>query len=240
MVTETFLEAVRPLTIDRPVLANFQRALNRLGLPLIGDSCRDVHGMTSPRKLQLLNLAVRQLPTDGTECYFEVGTFQGKSLIGALLGNPRRRAVACDNFTLFDEPGNPKNKLRLEQNLARYGLGEQVQFYDCDFEQLIGKWSEQGFPPIGVYFYDGAHDEDSQYRAVRLIEPLLARRAIVIIDDWRYAPDSQSRAEAGTKRALAESSNAWRIEHVLPARRNGDVGAWWNGVCVLSFEDKGS
>src|SRR5258708_6387068 len=48
------------------------------------DPCPDVVGMTSPRKSRLLNLAVGFLC--GTpECYAEIGTYQGKSLIAALV-----------------------------------------------------------------------------------------------------------------------------------------------------------
>ena len=86
-----------------------------------------------------------------------------------------------------------------------------------------------------MYFYDGAHDELSQYTAIKKIEPILSDEAIVIIDDWRHAQDSSSYAEAGTKRAIMESNFHWDIRWELPARHNGDVDMWWNGVAVLTF-----
>ena len=49
------------------------------------DYCYDVMGMTSIKKQKLLNLAASLLDT--TECYFEVGTFNGKSLISAMHDN---------------------------------------------------------------------------------------------------------------------------------------------------------
>jgi predicted O-methyltransferase YrrM len=123
----------------------------------------------------------------------------------------------------------------LERNIARYGLASRITFFDCDFRDLLSRWREHRLPLVGVYFYDGAHDEESQYLAIRLAEDVLAERAIIIVDDWRLSEDSDSRAEAGTRRALADSTNEWKIEHVLPARYNGDVAQWWNGVAVLSF-----
>jgi hypothetical protein len=165
-----------------------------------------------------------------------VGTFQGKSLIAALIGRADVPAVACDNFSLFDAPGSPKNLRILEQNLARYELAGRVRFFDCDFRKLLTSWEALQLPRIGVYFYDGAHDEESQFLGIRLVEGLLADRSVVIVDDWRYAADSQSYAEAGTKRAIRASRNEWSIRHVLPARFNGDREQWWNGVGVLSFE----
>src|SRR5438132_8809281 len=173
---------------------------------------------------------------NGKECYLEVGSFQGKSLVAALAGNSHVRAVACDNFTLFDDPNSPKNFDILKQNLASYRLSERVQFFDCDFRELLTSWNVRQLPRVGVYFYDGAHDEESQFLGVRMAEDLLADNAVVIVDDWRHAKDSESYAEAGTKRAISDSPNEWSIRHVLPARYNGDLELWWNGVGVLRFK----
>jgi len=194
--------------------------------------------MASPKKLRLLQLAGAALPRDGSELYFEVGTFQGKSLIAAMRGHAHARAVACDNFSLFDDPHEPRNQKALEANLRDYGLEHRVTFFNRDFRDVIQDWPSLGLPPVGCYFYDGAHDEDSQYRGIRDAEPLLADEALVLVDDWRFAPDSDSRAEAGTRRAMADSRHEWRLVHELPARHNGDLEQWWNGLAVLVFRRK--
>ena len=230
------LHDIAPLTAQTPFRTLLARVSLRLGLPDIGDPFPDVFGMASSKKLRLLNVVARHLPSDGSECYFEVGTFQGKSLVAAASGNPSATFVACDNFTLFDDPQNPKNYNTLLTNLATHGLKRSVRFYNEDFKETIVAWRERDLPPVGIYFYDGAHDEESQYQGVRLVEPLLANSALVVIDDWRFAADSQSYAEAGTRRAVSGSANRWKIEHVLPAKFNGDKALWWNGVGVLSFE----
>jgi predicted O-methyltransferase YrrM len=236
MNTAVFLESLSPLLRPRPEFTLPRRVLRKLGLMRHPDPCPDVFGMASPKKLRLLNQLVACLPADGTDCYLEVGTYQGKSLVGALQGNPGRVAVACDNFSLFDDPVTPRNQKLLKENLARHGLIQQARLFDCDFRALLGRWREERLPPIGAYFFDGPHDEESQYQAIRLVEPLLAPQAIVVVDDWRLAADSDSYAEAGTKRAVAESSQRWTFEHILPARYNGDREQWWNGLAVLSFE----
>jgi len=235
MDVAAFLVAMRPLVRSRPAYHLALRALYRLRLMDRPDPCPDIVGMASAKKLHLLNRAVSFLPSSAPECYLEVGTYQGKSLVAAMLGNPGRHGVACDNFSLFDDPTKPQNKATLQRHLARYGLSEQVRFFDCDFRELLASWLERGLPPVGVYFYDGAHDELSQYLGIRLAEGVLAEEAIVVVDDWRLAEDSQSFAEAGTRRALAESPHQWKVEHVLPARYNGDIDQWWNGLAVLSF-----
>jgi predicted O-methyltransferase YrrM len=230
------LGEIEPLVRAAPLRTLGYRLAERFGVRVSDDPCPDVVGMASAKKLKLLNLAVRHLPRDGSECYFEVGTFQGKSLIAAGLGNNGRLLVACDNFSLFDNPSQPKNKELLLNNLQRYNLQHQVRFFDEDFATSATEWQFRNLPPIGVYFYDGAHDEESQYNGIRLVEPLLADSAIVIIDDWRHAMDSDSYAESGTRRALAQSKNNWRIDYILPAKFNGDKALWWNGVAVLSFK----
>jgi predicted O-methyltransferase YrrM len=192
------------------------------------DPCPTVRGMTAPRNQRLLNLAVAHLPEG--EAYLEVGVFQGKTLISALRGNPRRPAYACDNFSEFE---GSSSLAVLRHNLAHHGLDDSVTFLNTDFRTalLAGSIAHQA----GVYFYDGAHDEQSQYEGILLAERVLADEALVIVDDWRYAPDSGSRAEAGTLRAMADSNNNWTVLLTLPARHNGDNAMWWNGVGILRF-----
>lgn len=192
------------------------------------DLCPDVEGMLSIKKQMLLNLAFALLPED--EAYLEVGTYKGKSLLSALIGNPPRIVYACDDFSLFE--GNTLETT--QENLARYEFQDAVTFYNMDFEKLYAP--EHLSKPIGLYFYDGAHDDHSQYVAIKNIEPFLADQALVLVDDWRFAPDSQSRAREATLRATAESVHRWTLHYELPARFNGDRAMWWNGVAILSFQ----
>jgi len=201
----------------------------------IDDPCPDVVGMASSKKLKLLNLAVSILPNGGQEAYLEVGTYLGKSLVAATLGNSGRLVVGCDNFSEFATGSANNNYTVLQSNLAKYGLLDKIKFYDEDFQSLFQRWRTEGLPPIGVYFYDGAHDEESQYRAIRYVEPLLADSALVIVDDWRWANDSRSYAETATRKAISESQYQWEICYILPARFNGDTEMWWNGVALLTF-----
>lgn len=192
------------------------------------DLCPDVKGMLSLRKQRLLNLAFATLPEG--EAYLEVGTYMGKSLLSAMLGNAPRPVHAVDSFSEFTDVNSLETTL---DNLRRYGLVEQVHFHDCDFRAVFDK---SHIPePVGLYFYDGAHDEQSQYDGIRMVEPLLADSALVLVDDWRLAEDSGSYAEIGTLGAMADSRHDWRLLYHLPARMNGDLGLWWNGVGVLSF-----
>lgn len=192
------------------------------------DTCFDVKGMASLKKLKLLNIGFNLLPEG--EAYFELGTFHGKSLISAMLGNAKRQVFACDNFSEFSN----ENSLEiLKRNLTNYKLIDDVTIFDEDFRDVASRKALSS--PIGLYFNDGPHDEASQYDAIRHIEPFLADEALVVIDDWRLAQDSGSYAEAGTHRAIAASTCRWEQLYTLPARYNGDQGLWWNGVAVYGF-----
>jgi predicted O-methyltransferase YrrM len=195
------------------------------------DPCPDVAGMLSVKKQQLLRLAFGLL--EESEAYLEVGTYHGKSLLSAMLDNPVRPVFACDNFSEFED----NSFETAQENLRRYGLLERVVFYNCDFR---GIFNRDKLPvPIGLYFYDGAHDFESQHVAIKLVEPFLADEALVLVDDWRFEPDSGSHAKAATLKAAEESCATWQLLHELPARFNGDRAMWWNGVGVLAFYRNG-
>lgn len=189
------------------------------------DPCFSINGMSSIKKQMLLRLAARCLPTN--ECYLEIGTYTGKSLVSAMQDAPGRIFYACDNFSLFSETNSFEI---LSDNLKRYALHDKVTFFNEDFKQIYN--SNRIKEPVGVYFYDGGHDFESQYEAIRLVEPLLASAALVIIDDWRFTPDSASCAKAATEQAISDSRREWRLLYDLPARYNGDHGMWWNGIAV--------
>jgi len=197
------------------------------------DPCPDIEGFTSVKKQALLGLAVQYLGAN--EVYYEVGAYQGKSLVSALkpklsepLEHSCRKAYACDNFSEFTAANSLAG---LRAAIIRHGLERVVSILDGDFRLMTVR--NIIVEPVGVYFYDGAHDYDSQYQAIRIVEPLLAPTALVVVDDWRFAPDSQSHAERATRDAIARSARKWELLYELPARFNGDQAMWWNGVGVF-------
>ncbi|MCU0516369.1 MAG: glycosyltransferase, partial [Oscillatoria sp. Prado101] len=75
-----------------------------------GQVLEQVQGMTTTSVMQLLNFAVECM--DAGEIYCEIGTYQGSTLIGALLGHPERMAYAVDNLSQFDTARKNLDKLR--------------------------------------------------------------------------------------------------------------------------------
>jgi predicted O-methyltransferase YrrM len=150
----------------------------RLARPL-----EEVKGLARENNLALLNLAASLLP-DG-ESYVEIGSFRGTSLISAMLGNEGREFVAIDDFSFRDG-----TREQLQANLERFGLPEPTILEGDAFELVRGGALEGR--RAGVYYYDNGHEYEQQLEALRMIEPHLAERALVIVDDTDW--DDVSRA----------------------------------------------
>jgi predicted O-methyltransferase YrrM len=184
----------------------------------------DVPGMATEHKLVLLNLAAAHLGPG--EAYLEVGAWKGLSLIGAMLGNPSGRFYAMENYLEFG--ADPKE---LRANLTRWVDEDKLTLLEGDCFRML-RQPGQIRHPVGVYFYDADHGRLSHYLALALAEPLLADRALVVIDDASWP------VVAGpTDRYLATHPGyrlLWRLD--VPADEDP---RWWNGLRVYAFERPG-
>jgi len=190
------------------------------------DPCFLVDGFTSLKVQQLLSLAYASLPAE--EAYLEVGTYQGKTLISALLNNERRPTYACDNFSEFTASTEGSAEV-LRLNLRMFGLTDRVTFLNADFRNVMDR--DHIREPVGLYLYDGAHSEEMQYLGVKLVEPVLADEALVVVDDW-----NNPNAGAGTRRAIAESRHHYELLYELPTHDDQRHAMWWDGLGVYCFE----
>ncbi|XGV99594.1 MAG: tetratricopeptide repeat protein [Leptolyngbya sp. BL-A-14] len=185
-----------------------------------------IQGMTTANVLQLLNFAVACM--EPGEVYCEVGCFQGSTLTGALLNHPDCLAYAIDNFSEFDVAH--ENQSKLMQNLATFGLEEQVFFCDQDFEAFFADLrSLNPVERIGVYLYDGAHDYRSQLMGLLLAKPFLADRALIIVDDSNWDPVQQANWDF----IAAHPQCSLLLD--LPTPGNGHP-TFWNGLQILSWD----
>jgi len=174
-------------------------------------------GMATENKLALLNLAARHL--EPGETYLEVGAWAGCSILGAALGNVGPFCT-IDDFSQF---GGPIDDFR--RNLEAFGRTD-VTLYEGDAWEVL---AAAPFPrPVGVFFYDGGHSFDDQYRAFSRVEPLLADRALIIVDDTAW--DWVAAADARFVRGRPEYTRLLRFE----SPENGEP-RWWNGMEVYAF-----
>ena len=190
--------------------------------PRFAELLETVPGLTRANNLALLNLAAAQLPPD--EAYVEVGSLRGTSLIAAMLGNAGKTFVAVDDFSMRDA-----SRSELERNLERFDVGP-VTIVEGDAFEILRDGNEllpRG--SVGVYYYDAAHTYEQQLDGLRLAEPYLAERSLLIVDDtdWDFV------AEA-TRDFLRDEPRA-RLLVEIQGKAAGHP-AWWEGVQVMAWD----
>jgi hypothetical protein len=179
--------------------------------------------------------------------YLEIGTFRGSSLISTVYGNEDslNEIHAIDNFSEFvrgpDHPqGEYDPKADLEWNLSRFlpDTKNRIQFHEED----CWEFDLKKLPKIDLYFYDGYHSAECQYKAFKYFEPVFADCFISVVDDWE-----QPQVRKGTRRAYSEIGyDVIASRAVIPARRPAGInsvespsGDWWLGVHVSVLKKRG-
>jgi predicted O-methyltransferase YrrM len=175
-----------------------------------------VPGLARENNLALLNLAAGLLGPG--ESYVEVGSYRGTSLVAAMLGNDGE-FVAIDDFS-FDEA----TQEGLEASLRRFGV-EGATILGGDAFELLEAGALEG-RSVGVYYYDAAHDYESQLRGLQLVEPHLAREALLVVDDSDWDEVRRATADYLTGQPRAQ------LVFDIP----GSDG-WWEGMQVLAYRD---
>jgi len=114
----------------------------------------------------------------------------------------------------------------IKANLRRYDLSGYTLLEGDAFELLRG--GTLAGRRVGVYYYDAAHDYESQVQGLRLVEPYLAEGALLIVDDtdWEQVARAMRDYLAGQPRA-----------DLLVELVGNDRGQpwWWEGVQVLRW-----
>lgn len=181
--------------------------------------------MTTPATMHLLNYAVQHL--EDRECYLEVGTWRGATLIGALLGNQAQGyAIDDGSMTEFDTDGRASADVWAE-NVARFGLADRATYIDG---AVPAAWERVHVPPIGVYLFDGdKRTTEPAYDGLMSVVPHLARHALIICDD---ANTPQVR-EAAFWFCHAHRDRAVKILE-LPTPGN-TWPSFWNGLLAIAW-----
>ena len=181
-----------------------------------------VEGLTSPTVRHFLN-CVCSLPAVN---YLEIGTLKGSTLVAASYENPGR-FTAVDNFSELTHL-NPKEGF--EATRKRFATTCHFTFHDADCwnRRLLRRLPSK----VNVYFYDGSHRYENQYRAFTHFDPVFANPFVAIVDDW-----NQARVRQGTRDAFEElgyttlferefRTKLWIREH------------WWNGMFIAVVQKK--
>jgi predicted O-methyltransferase YrrM len=178
-----------------------------------------VPGLARANNLALLSVAARCL--EPGECYVEVGTYHGSSLIAAMFESDAD-FVALDNWSLGDG-----SREQLECNLARFDLAGRPTLIEGDAFDMLRSGALEG-RRVGVYYYDNGHEYEQQLDGMRLIEPYLADGALIIVDDTDW-----ERVGRAVDDYLSEQPRATELLRIDGKDRGHPE--WWDGMRVLRW-----
>lgn len=168
-------------------------------------------GLSSQRIWHLLN----NLASKSTS-YLEVGTYMGSTLMAALYENPIY-AVAIDNFCM-----KPTTRNHFFQNTKKL----KFEFIEDDcFKVDTGK-----IKPIELYFFDGEHSFESQYKALVHFIPCMKEEFIYVCDDW-----TNSAVKEGTHKAIEDAKLTIVESYVLGDGKQKDREGWWCGLGIFKL-----
>jgi hypothetical protein len=185
--------------------------------------------MTTPSTMHLLNLAVRHLAAD--ECYLEVGTWRGATLIGALLGN-EALGMAIDNDTMDEHDGDGRSSQAVwRENVELFGMHGRVRYVDNAVPAAWETLHEVLGVPVGVYLFDGDKStEEAAYAGLEGVIPFLASEALIFVDD----ANEITIRKAVHKLCTAHSHHAIKLLDIsLPGN------CWpcfWNGIIAIGWK----
>ena len=179
----------------------------RLALP-------EVEGYSGWKVRNLLN---RLVGLRRYTVYLEIGVHLGSTYVPAMFGNGRSIGTTIDAWSMF---GNLENAFI--ENLKAHGVFDRTKVIHEDF-RLVD--TSKIASPVNVYFYDGPHDRECQYKAFTHIAPVLADQFIVLVDDFNWAEPREE-----TYRALQDLHYTIEAEWVLKGPYNGSADEWWNSI----------
>lgn len=189
------------------------------GKPELTPKVVNMDGFSSPKVRRLLN----RLCSQPGASYLEIGVHTGSTLIPALYGN-QAAATAIDNWSLMGE----EIRNGLKANVRRFLPKREINFIEADCFTIDPVMLKRS---INVYFYDGDHSKEAQYKAITYFAPILASEFVLVVDDCNW---EEPREE--TKHALNDLHYKVVKSWLLPGAYNGDTAGWWNGLYVGLIE----
>ena len=195
----------------------------------------NIQGFSGTKTRHLYNNLCSFRKPDGSNTeYLEIGTFAGSTFVSALCRNVNAFGTGIDNFTEFSEGGYGDPGKDLYRNIATFlepGQGIFIEG-DCFSSEVLGHLRPDTYD---IYLYDGCHEQESHERAITEIWPYLAKRAVVIVDDWSPEEAWQG-VRRGTEAGFAKVGANIIDKFELGGGKMGDPRGYWNGCGIFVIE----
>ena len=174
------------------------------------DEIKNYNGYSVPAFRSFLNTLLGKAVISN---YLEIGVWSGSTAISAMYNNHHKvNHWFIDNWSEF---GGPKD-LFISNFTRLVGISPNILNVDCFSINPV----ESKICDVDVYFYDGGHEEEDQYKAITQFCDSMKDSFILIIDDWNW----RDRVEQGTLRG---------IKHCNLHIEKHWTTDWWNGVGIF-------
>lgn len=192
---------------------------NQERFEMIRDATTDIPKYSTYAIGSIINWFVEQMPVE--QCYLDVGTWQGFSLVSGAVGNPTKHCIGVDDFSQTDGFTEVINNIVPYQNIYFHRGGYQKYFQKHTW-------------PIGVYHYDADHREDCQCYALMLARPFMQKDSVIIIDDWSW-----EHVKTATYNFMKWSNGGFEIiyEESYDNKPIEDCNLW-NGLAILKTKGR--
>ena len=143
------------------------------GIGKLSEEVRALKGMSG----KAYRLAVNNLvaSVEGAR-YLEVGSWLGSTAASATYGNDVT-CICIDNWAEFGGTASA-----FLDNMKKAIDPARLTFMERDFRKV----DYTTLPPSNVYLFDGPHTFRDHYDGIRLAQPALDEKYILIIDDWNW------------------------------------------------------
>lgn len=201
---------------------NISVAKSILGMGKLPTSILSLEGMSSYGNRIFLN----NLCEIGGN-FLEIGSWKGSTFISALYKNPTCKGTSIDNHQEFKDSIFKTSAEELDAN-CRSNLvnGESYKLItaDCFKDPIV-------LPDLyDIYFYDGFHSYEDQYKAIKDYYKSLKPIFYFICDDY-----SIDRVERGTKDAFRDMNIQVITDYKLFGNQlipSSTTKGFWNGIYV--------
>lgn len=188
----------------------------------LDSSITQIEGFTSLNIKHLLNNICSLKGAN----YLEVGVHKGATFVAANYKNNLNSSIAVDNWSEFDEKG--QSKKTFDYNVKTFLPDGSYNVLYLDFFSLEkGQLSS----PINIFFYDGHHSSDAQYKALSHIYDSLDDVFIFMVDDWNW-----SEVGIATRKSIEDLNLEVLYEREFVGElNNGQLNrefGWWNGFYI--------
>ncbi len=183
----------------------------------------DLEGMSSHKIRVMLNNLCENLPG----CYLEIGSWKGSTFISAMYKNTNIFGVSVDHHQEFINSQFKTSAEYLKENCEKHLINnEQYKLVTADCFKI--KLTDE--PKFNIYLYDGAHDYESQYKALTYYYYNLNTYFYFICDDF-----STGYIENATRDALRDLDIEILSEYKFFGNQsmpNAATTGFWNGYYV--------